>query len=284
MLLAQQAEAISPDHKEAALSLVTGVGAAVSMVLNPLWGAFSDRTVLRVGRRLPWVRRRPRRRRGRDAACSSSADSVLGDGARLGARAGGAERDARRDHRHRPRPGAARAQRGAVGGWLAIAQTLGVVAGSGIAAATGSIAAGYLATAGVARRARRCRTASTAATSRSTREDREPFDLGRFVRSFWVSPRQHPDFAWAWITRFLMNLGNALLILYLLYYLQDAVDLTDDEAEHGVFAADRRLRRCARSLTAVRRRRLVGPARPPQGLRDRLRPGRRVARCCCWRS
>ena len=37
------------------------------------------------------------------------------------------------------------------------------------------------------------------------------------------------------ITRFLMNLGNALLVLYLLYYLTDAVDLTDDEAEDAVF-------------------------------------------------
>lgn len=26
----------------------------------------------------------------------------------------------------------------------------------------------------------------------------------------WVSPREHPDFGWAWITHFLINLGNAL--------------------------------------------------------------------------
>jgi MFS family permease len=32
-----------------------------------------------------------------------------------------------------------------------------------------------------------------------------------------------------------MNLGNALVILYLLYYLKDAIDLTDKEAEDGVF-------------------------------------------------
>ena len=55
VLLAQQAEALSPDHKEATLSLVTGVGALVSTVLNPMWGAFSDRTLTRVGRRVPWV-------------------------------------------------------------------------------------------------------------------------------------------------------------------------------------------------------------------------------------
>src|SRR5262249_32899087 len=54
VLLAKQSEAIAPDHKETVLALVTGVGAAVSMVLNPLWGAFSDRTTSRFGRRLPW--------------------------------------------------------------------------------------------------------------------------------------------------------------------------------------------------------------------------------------
>jgi MFS family permease len=55
VLLAQQSEALSPDHKEAVLALVTGVGAAVSTVLNPVWGAFSDRTTLRSGRRRAWV-------------------------------------------------------------------------------------------------------------------------------------------------------------------------------------------------------------------------------------
>jgi MFS family permease len=64
---------------------------------------------------------------------------------------------------------------------------------------------------------------------------RRPFSARQFVGSLWVSPRQHPDFGWAWLTRFLMNLGNALVILYLLYYLKDAIDLTDKEAEDGVF-------------------------------------------------
>jgi len=66
-------------------------------------------------------------------------------------------------------------------------------------------------------------------------ELRPPFRWAAFVRSFWVSPRQHPDFGWAWVTRFLMNLGNALLVLYLLFYLKDAVHLSDDEAEDAVF-------------------------------------------------
>ncbi|MEP6745328.1 MAG: MFS transporter, partial [Gemmatimonadota bacterium] len=55
VLLGQQAEAFSAGDKEAILALVTGAGAAVSLVANPLFGAFSDRTTSRLGRRVPWV-------------------------------------------------------------------------------------------------------------------------------------------------------------------------------------------------------------------------------------
>ncbi|WP_027861069.1 MFS transporter [Marmoricola sp. URHB0036] len=231
VLLAQQAEAIDPAHKETSLALVLFGGALVSTVLNPVWGAFSDRTVLRIGRRLPWVL-------GGLAGgvvamlVLSQAQSILVMALGWALAQGALNAMLAAITATVPDQVPSR-QRGAVGGWLAIAQTVGVVAGSGIADATGSIAAGYLATAAVLV----VLSLPYCFDSRDiplSPEDREPFDLGRFVRSFWVSPRQHPDFAWAWITRFLMNLGNALVILYLLYYLQERIDLTDDEAEHGV--------------------------------------------------
>ena len=232
VLLAQQAEALSPAHKEATLSLVTGVGAAVSTVLNPLWGAFSDRTVLRVGRRLPWVL-------GGLLGGVVAMVVLAGAGSVLVMVLGWALAQASLNAMLAALTATVpdrvpRRERGAVGGWLAIAQTVGVVAGSGIAAATGSIAAGYLATAGalVVLALPYCLDSRDLALPP---EDREPFHLARFLRAFWISPREHPDFAWAWITRFLMNLGNALVILYLLYYLKDAVDLSDRAAERGVF-------------------------------------------------
>jgi MFS family permease len=232
VLLAQQAEALNPAHKEATLSLVTGVGAAVSTILNPLWGAFSDRTVLRVGRRLPWVL-------GGLAGGVVAMVVLSGAGSVLVMVLGWALAQASLNAMLAAITATVPDQvpsrtRGAVGGWLAIAQTLGVVAGSGIAAATGSIAVGYLSTAGVLL----VLALPYCFDSRDLALDpaaREPFVLGRFVRSFWISPRRHPDFAWAWVTRFLMNLGNALVILYLLYYLKDAVGLSDDEAEDKVF-------------------------------------------------
>jgi MFS family permease len=53
--------------------------------------------------------------------------------------------------------------------------------------------------------------------------DRPPFNWGEFARSFWVSPRRYPDFAWAWATRFLVMLGDAMAIAYLLYFLEDKI-------------------------------------------------------------
>ena len=145
-----------------------------------------------------------------------------------------------------------------VGGVLAIAQTVGVIAGSGIAAATGSIAAGYLTLAVVLV----VTTLPYALDSRDIplpRELRPPFHWRRFLRGFWVSPRGTPTSAWAWLTRFLMNLGNALLVLYLLYYLTDAVDLSDHERRERGLHAHRGLRRVHRGHR-LRRRPVVGPA------------------------
>ena len=41
--------------------------------------------------------------------------------------------------------------------------------------------------------------------------------------SYWLSPREYPDFGWAWLTRFLASLAIAMGTLYLLYFLRDAV-------------------------------------------------------------
>lgn len=57
VLLALQAAELAPPgmSKESVLAWVTGLGAAVSLVANPLFGALSDRTTSRFGRRTPWI-------------------------------------------------------------------------------------------------------------------------------------------------------------------------------------------------------------------------------------
>jgi len=52
-------------------------------------------------------------------------------------------------------------------------------------------------------------------------EHREPFSWRRMASSYWISPREYPDFGWAWLTRFLTTLAIAMGTLYLLYFLRD---------------------------------------------------------------
>lgn len=234
VLLAQQAEAIRPEDKEALLGLVTGVGAFVSLVCNPVFGAFSDRTVSRFGRRAPWVVLGTLFGAGGLlvlAGARTTGLMLLGWSlVQAGANASFAAVMAAIPDR------VPRRQRGVVGGWVALAQTVGGMAGTGLALVTGSWTAGYVACA--------LSYVLLSAPYVLGRHDRPstghppagrpaPFRLGSFLADFWVSPRLHPDFAWAWLTRFLVQLGNALGLVYLYYFLDDAVQYADPES--GVF-------------------------------------------------
>ncbi len=230
VLLAQQAQVVSPGHKELVFGVVTGVGSAVSVVANPLFGALSDRTTSRFGRRLPWVVA---------GALSgalalvllATAHSVLAMVLAWGLAQ--ASLNAMFAALTATVPDLVPVRdRGVVGGWVAVSQTLGIVSGVGIATVTGGIAAGYYATAAavVVLAVPYVLGSRDVALPRSLRP---AFSAREFLRSFWVSPRRHPDFAWAWLTRFLVNLGNSLGTLLLYFYLQDAVGYRDPEA--GVF-------------------------------------------------
>lgn len=227
VLLGQQAAAFSEPGKEAILALVTGAGAVVSLVANPLFGAVSDRTTSRRGRRVPWV----------------IFGAVLGAAALIGlagapnvvvmmllwclvqAGCNGAYAAITAAIPDRvPVP-----QRGTVGGLAAMGQTVGILAGAVIAAAvTGNFAAGYVV----------CAAALLAGVVLYffknddvplPAQARPPFSLAAFLRGFWISPVRHPDFAWAWLTRLLVNIGNHMVTLYLLFFLDDAVRIRETE-------------------------------------------------------
>ncbi|MYT05714.1 MULTISPECIES: MFS transporter [Streptomyces] len=232
ILLARQAEDFAPGtgmSKETLLAWATGVGAVVSLAANPFFGALSDRTTARWGRRSPWI----------VAGAAGGALSLLvlaGAGGlwlmtlgwclvQLTLNAAFAAVTAAVPDR------VPRLQRGAVGGWIGAAQILGAVVGTGLATAAGGIAAGYAACAvftlaGVLPYVLRHRDLRLAAT------DQPAWSWRSFARGFWLSPRRYPDFAWAWVTRFLINLSNALVLLYLLYYLRDRLHY--DDPERGV--------------------------------------------------
>lgn len=228
VLLALQAEQLAPDHKELVFGVVTALGAGVQVAASPLFGAWSDRTTLRYGRRLPWV--------VAGGSVTLAAFGVLAWApnvavmaigwclAQAGLNAMLAALSAAVPDRV-PVP-----QRGTVGGWLGLAQTVGLVGGAGVATATAGIAAGYVATAALVAGCAvpyclRSRDRAIAAASLPP-----PARRRASLRAIRSGARAHPDFAWAWLTRFLVNLGNFLGTLYLLFFLDDAVGYADPEA------------------------------------------------------
>ncbi len=228
ILLPMHAEALEPGRKEWAFAVVSGFGAAISLFANPLFGALSDRTRSRFGRRVPWI-----------SAGSvggafglvilSSAQSLivmiigwclvqLAVNASLAAVTATLPDQVPVE------------QRAWAGGWVSLGQTFGVLVGAGLAIAFGGYQAGYLACAAF------LVLSALPYIFRSKDEpltERPDWNLAEFIRSFWISPAQHPDFAWAWIVRFVVGLANAIATLYLLYFLQDAVGLKDPEG--GMF-------------------------------------------------
>ncbi|MFG2497054.1 MFS transporter [Streptomyces sp. NPDC048441] len=228
ILLAVQAENLAPagTSKETVLAWVTGVGAVVSLAANPLFGALSDRTTSRWGRRTPWI----------VAGAAGGAASLLLLSAagsvwwmaagwclvQLTLNAAFAAVTAAVPDR------VPRLQRGSVGGWLGAAQLLGVVVGTGLATVPGGTVTGYAAcavftVAGVLPYVVRHR------DLRLDAADRPPWNRREFLAGFWLSPRRYPDLAWAWLTRFLINVSNSVVLLYLLYFLRDRLHRSDPE-------------------------------------------------------
>jgi MFS family permease len=227
VLLAQQAQAFDAANKEAVLALATGFGAAVSLVANPIAGAFSDRTTSALGRRVPWVL---------GGALLAFAALLLLAGAptiavmvaawclvQAGCNGAYAAVTAGIPDR------VPALQRGQVGGLAAMGQTVGIVFGAVLANLAGGFVLGYIYCAVFLLLS----VVMFLVKGRDVPLDpalRPPFAWGRFLKSFYLSPRRHPDFGWAWLTRFLVNLGNNLFTLYLFFFLQDAVGHPDPAA------------------------------------------------------
>lgn len=225
VLLPEQVAEITPDSKELWLGIVTGIGAIVAIVVNPLAGAISDRTRIKLfgrpyGRRHVWTL----------AGCALSVLSiaVLAEASNLltvivawcfvtiGINIMLASLTAAVPDR------VPVTQRGLVSGWIGMPQALGLVMGAILVTAVFTdIGTGYIALGlGLV--------VLAVPFALLTKDD--PLPPGTRVRTRWkIDLRGHPDYAWAWGTRFLVQLGNALGTLYLLYFLDDAVGLDDPD-------------------------------------------------------
>ncbi len=207
LLLTLQLTRIAGDGAAGAFSIVTGVGALLALVANPLGGRISDRTAARFGRRRTWI-----------LTGSLAGSLVLVSMAFTTAvwqvvvvwcvvqtllNFQQAATSALLSDQVSP------SRRGSVSGLLGLATALGPLIGlaavSGlhqptlqwIVAATGGVIGGVVAVLLLRDPAHRGAAA------------RSPFSTGEFPRSFWVNPARHPAFGWAWAVRFLITCAYA---------------------------------------------------------------------------
>jgi MFS family permease len=213
VLLPQQAEMLDKADKELVFGIVTGFGGLVSLLVVPLIGFLSDRTTSRFGRRHPWTLA------GAvigavGLAVLANAPSVVvmtigwclvqaGIGGMLAALTSAVPDRVPVE------------QRAQVGGLIGISQMLGTVLGAVVVTLLVSgLTAGYLACAVIV---------LVGAAFFVLRTPDTQLVVKPVKPTFWISPRQNPDFAWAWGGHLMINLGNAFGTLYLLYFLGDVV-------------------------------------------------------------
>ena len=120
-------------------------------------------------------------------------------------------------------------QRGTLGALIGISQMLGTVLGALLVTVIITrMSAGYVACAVIV-------VGFAAAFTLRTADEPLPVEykpehpVSTALRRLWVSPRDYPDFAWGWMTHFMINLGNDLGTLYLLYFLADGAHYHDPQ-------------------------------------------------------
>ncbi|MDQ1616347.1 MAG: hypothetical protein QOJ60_2286, partial [Actinomycetota bacterium] len=65
--------------------------------------------------------------------------------------------------------------------------------------------------------------------------DKPTWSLREFLSTFYVNPRRSPDFAWAFASRFMFVLAYAFLATYQAYYLLDKIGSAEDDVPHQIF-------------------------------------------------
>jgi MFS family permease len=225
VLLPNQIAALNPAEKANNLALMFAVTSVFSTLTTPIAGALSDRTRTRWGRRSPWI------------AIASLIGSLCLFGVSwmtslwslmvlwvMAAVAYNSMQPAMTTviaDRFPPHT------RGVVSGVVGAGMTAGLTAGT--------VVAGYLAGARVLAYGRFAApiAVSCLAFVLINREDSSadvparPFSWKAFAASFWISPRDHPDFAWAFAGRFTVYMGYQAVAAYLLYILRDYIGLSD---------------------------------------------------------
>jgi MFS family permease len=65
--------------------------------------------------------------------------------------------------------------------------------------------------------------------------DRPTWSRRQLLSTYYVSPRRHPDFAWAFASRFMFVLAYAFLVTYQAYYLLEHLGSDEDDVPRQIF-------------------------------------------------
>ena len=234
VLLPIQLQDIDSKHKIEALAIVSGVGAVASVLATPLAGALSDRTTYAFsvfglnGRRHRWtlimallgavsmlVLAHQQSVAGVAVFWVLFSAFQNGEYASLSA--------AIPDH-------VPVRQRATVAGWVGMPQALGLVVGTilVVVVLASNVISGYYVMA-VLFFVLVIPFVFWTPDHPLDPQHVDAFSWKKLLQAYWISPKEYPDFAWAWITRFLASLAIAMGTLYLLYFLRDKVQLYKHE-------------------------------------------------------
>ncbi|PRY35185.1 MFS transporter [Umezawaea tangerina] len=218
----------------ASFGLVTGIGALVALVFNPIVGRISDATTIRFGRRRTWLL----------FGATTGGFALAGVGMatevwhvvvlwslvqwlfnfqQIATDALFADQvEVRRQ--------------GRVAGVLGLPGLLGPLIGLSLVSTVQAGSAGqwYLLTAVAV---------SAGVTSvflvrdvPADRVSRPPVDVRSMLRTFWIDPRRHPAFAWAWLVRFL-NCCAIATVAFTGVYMTDRFALDPDQVSSTILKA-----------------------------------------------
>lgn len=208
---------IDPDHATGNLSLVAGIGALLAVIANPIFGRLSDRTTSRFGMRRPWLI-------GGSLVglvgliIIAGADTVPAVliGWSLAQVAFNATLAALLAVLADQVPSR---QRGTVSGFIGISQGIGILLGVAIAQIFNQNLFLTFAVPGVIGFILMLIFALTLHDKTLSKKNQPAYNVKAFFLSFWTNPIKHPDFGWAWISRFAILLSLSFLTTYQTFYL-----------------------------------------------------------------
>jgi MFS family permease len=209
--IALRVRQLAPTNAAQSLSLILGIGACCALIAGPVFGRLSDRTTSRFGMRRPWL--------VGGVLCGfaallfiATADSLAAILvgwciAQLAFNAVLASIVALLPDQ------VPLEQRGTVSGVLGICMPIGQVAGTFLVqAVSGSMLLAFMLPATIGA----VSVLLLALVMPDRRLEAKPAaqPWRELLAAFWVSPRRHRNFGWAWLSRFLLGVGAAFVSTY----------------------------------------------------------------------